>query len=156
MDAGKPRPAEVAVPLQRLVRDFMTRKVRFVRPRTPLREVVALMQQLRVRHMPVVDERRRLRGLITHRDVITAHFMLTAAESGQERNAGQLMTTELDTVEALSCLHCAAVLMFERKRGCLPVVDKQGHLVGILTESDFVRAFRDAEPCMHVSPPPAK
>lgn len=142
-------PSDEVKPALRWVRDLMTRTVRSVRPSTPLREVISLMQQLRVRHMPVVDERRRLRGLISHRDIITAHFMVTVAESGEERNAGQLMTRELDTTAADACLHCVAGLMFERKRGCMPVVDKEQRLVGILTEADFVRAFRDAAACIH-------
>lgn len=139
---SKPEPAAPPIGERiKYVKDLMTKRVRFVRPSTPLREVVALMQELRVRHMPVVDERRRLRGLISHRDLISGHFTLQAAETGVERNAGTLMTLELDTVKPDDCLHCAARLMFERKRGSLPVVDGAGRLVGILTEADFVRAF---------------
>jgi CBS domain-containing membrane protein len=139
-------------PLQ-LVSDLMTRRVRSVRPTTPLRDVIALMQQLHVRHMPVVDERRRLRGLISHRDLVAAHFMVAPAEAGEQRNAGQVMTRDVEVTSADECLHCAAAHMFERKRGCLPVVDKERRLLGILTESDFVRAFRDGTVCLHVETP---
>jgi CBS domain-containing protein len=141
---------ETLGPHQR-VADLMTTKVRSVRVDTPLRDVVALMQSLRVRHMPVVDARNRLRGLITHRDVISAHYLLKPSDGESERNAGQLMTRELDTVDRQFCLHCAAALMFERKRGCLPVVDQLGRLVGILTEADFVRRYRETALCAEVS-----
>jgi CBS domain-containing protein len=138
--------------LQQRVADLMTTPVRSVRLNTPLREVVSLMQNLRVRHMPVVDDRNRLRGLITHRDVISAHYLLLPANGEGERNAGQLMTRELDTVERQLCLHCAAVMMFERKRGCLPVIDSGGRLIGILTEADFVRRYRDTAVCALAMP----
>jgi CBS domain-containing protein len=50
------------------------------------------------------------------------------------------MVTELETVEPETPLAEAASTLFENKIGCLPVVEGN-RLVGILTESDFVRRF---------------
>jgi CBS domain-containing membrane protein len=50
------------------------------------------------------------------------------------------MTTEPETVEPETSLSEAASLLLENKIGCLPVVEGM-HLVGILTEADFVRDY---------------
>jgi CBS domain-containing membrane protein len=50
------------------------------------------------------------------------------------------MATEVDTVEPDEDLRAAAEILIENKIGCLPVVEGT-HLVGILTESDFVRDY---------------
>jgi CBS domain-containing membrane protein len=50
------------------------------------------------------------------------------------------VATEVETVEPDEDLKVAAELLIENKIGCLPVVEGT-HLVGILTESDFVRHY---------------
>src|SRR4051812_11158388 len=52
----------------------------------------------------------------------------------------EVMTSEVETIEAAQPLEEAAQIMFENKYGCLPVVEGS-RVVGILTESDFVRFF---------------
>ncbi|HEX9305171.1 MAG TPA: CBS domain-containing protein [Thermoanaerobaculia bacterium] len=54
------------------------------------------------------------------------------------------MITEIETVEPDRPLRDAAATLFENKIGCLPVVEGS-RLVGILTESDFVRRFVEEE-----------
>lgn len=51
--------------------------------------------------------------------------------------ASHIMTTPVQTIAADASLEQAARLMLEHKIGCLPVVDDDGRLCGILTESDF-------------------
>ena len=53
-----------------------------------------------------------------------------------------MMTTDLVTVGPDTDIRSAAQIMFAKKLGCLPVVE-HGRLVGILTESDFVRLFAE-------------
>jgi CBS domain-containing membrane protein len=54
------------------------------------------------------------------------------------------MSTEVDTVEPDQSLREAAELLLENKVGCLPVVEGS-HVVGILTEADFVRRSLDRD-----------
>ena len=114
---------------------------------TPLQQVAKLLAQNHIRHLPVVDGSGRVRGVLSHRDMLHAH--LHAAPSAHERVASTIMTQGVLSVSADGCAQAAARLMFTRKIGCLPVLDGAGRPVGILTESDFVRAYyeRATSPC---------
>jgi CBS domain-containing membrane protein len=97
------------------------------------------------RHVPVVDEDGVLVGLVTHRDLLRhviadkADVPLSARRDRLERYlVGDYMIEEVATTEPDVPIAEAAQLMSEEKYGCLPVVEGM-KLVGILTESDFVR-----------------
>lgn len=125
------------------VRDLMTTDVTTVVGRTPMDQVYDRMLDLGVRHMPVVDEG-ELVGIISHRDIVGLLGRLRREAFGEqiealsEIKADEVMTRGVDTVEPEAELAGAAQLMLENKLGCLPVCEGP-HLVGILTESDFVR-----------------
>ncbi len=129
------------------VRDLMTDRVFTVGPLDDLESLYELMDAHHVRHVPVVDRDGDLVGLVTQRDL--ARHALGAQEDlplsmQQEilhrRRVREIMATEVDTVEPDESLRTAAEMLIENKIGGLPVVEGQ-HLVGILTESDFVRLY---------------
>lgn len=64
---------EMMNPADVYVDEVMTREVAVCRPDQPLEEISAIMQQQRVRHLPVVDESGHLHGLISIGDVNSCH-----------------------------------------------------------------------------------
>ena len=111
------------------------------------------MRVREVRHLLVTDERERLLGVLTDRDVRQAAFLPMLARH-LPSNAGGLaaprvrdiMTWSVVTVSPEADLERAALLMFERRLGSLPVME-DGRVVGILTEGDVFETLRDeAEP----------
>lgn len=134
------------------VSQLMTRRVRTARPRDPVSLVRDLIHDHGVRHVPVVDEDGSLVGLVSHRDLLRAALIeqpdsapLAEDERLEEITVGEVMNTSVDTVEPDTPLIEAAELMLENKYGCVPVIEGP-QLVGILTESDFVRhVVREAE-----------
>lgn len=127
------------------VRDLMTEVVEVARPGDSLAEVRERMDEHRCRHMPVVDGEGDLVGLVTHRDLLryalieqpeVPRFVETALL--ERLTVGDVMVREVETVDPGAELRQAAQTMIENKFGCLPVVEGR-RLVGILTESDFVR-----------------
>jgi CBS domain-containing protein len=127
------------------VADVMSRKLVTVSEREPLDHLQEQMQRLRLRHLPVVDRHGKLVGLVTHRDLLSAFASwLTDREAEENAQIRQLpvrriMQNEVLTVQPEDSLVDAGKLLWESKIGCLPVLDDQGTLVGIITESDFIR-----------------
>lgn len=90
-----------------------------------------------VRHLPVVDHRGVLVGILSQRDV------LLAGAAGQQRLVAEAMHTDVKTVAPDTHAHEAAYLLLHHRIGCVPVTGAGGRLLGIVTESDFVRvAYR--------------
>jgi len=127
------------------VRNLMSSNVHSVREKDSLAAVYNLMNDYDVRHVPVTDSDEDLVGLISHRDLLRSAMieqgnLTLSMEQDLLKNtsAREVMMTAVATIEADEDLTSAAQLMTENKYGCLPVVEGR-RLVGILTESDFVR-----------------
>lgn len=126
------------------VADAMTRKLLTITEQDLLGNLDGAMHRFRVRHLPVVDGDGRLVGLLTHADLLHAASSVFSDREA-DRNAliaratvGTIMQREVLTVEPSSPLVEAGKLMWDSKIGCLPVVQADGKLVGIITEGDFI------------------
>lgn len=156
-EAGPPRKAPAspspasakknATPRERLVRDLMTERVFTLKAKDDLAALYDLMDSRHVRHVPVVDSDGEIIGLVTDRDL--SRSALGAVEELplsverdilRRRRVRDIMATEPDVIEPDATLREAAEMLLENKVGCLPVVEGL-HLVGILTEADFVRDY---------------
>lgn len=127
------------------VRDLMTDNVATVQVDDDLSVLYDLMDSRRIRHVPVLDEDGDLVGIVSQRDLIRgalgdAGGLPMSAQRDLLRSAqvGAIMVTEPTTVESDTSLREAGELLLEHKLGCLPVLEGD-ELVGIITESDFVR-----------------
>ena len=137
------------------VKEVMTRDPITIDPEASLGTAMDVMRRKRIRHLPVIDDAGRLLGIITDRDLRQATFAPALAEHlslGAQRHLrgiGQTledlrvkhaMTWVVVTTDPQATIARAAVMMFERRIGSLPVVE-DGKLVGILTERDLLLAL---------------
>ena len=130
------------------VRDLMTREVVAAHPDDSLATLHGMMFERDVRHMPVVEDR-ELVGLVSQRDLLR-HALIEQPDVPdfiqdallERLRVRELMTTGVVSIDPDADIREAAQIMFENKFGCLPVVEGS-RLVGILTESDFVRLMTD-------------
>ena len=132
-------------PTRLQVRDVMSRDVHTVKRNDELAIADALMKQERVRHLPVLDEDGKVCAVVSQRDLFRGALLRAL---GYGSRAEELMLKQVAVKEAMSAeiqtttpdtlVADAARLMIERKIGCLPVIEN-GRLVGIVTETDFVR-----------------
>jgi acetoin utilization protein AcuB len=129
-----------------LVEKRMKRDPVTVSPDDSFRHAMTLIRQKGIRHLPVVEEGRLL-GIVTDRDIRQAspspatsleihelHYLL------EKVKIREIMTRKVFTVTPESPIEEAARLMLEHKIGGLPVL-QAGRLVGIITETDILRAF---------------
>jgi CBS domain-containing protein len=128
-----------------LVKEWMTREVVTVSPETTLPEAHRLMTDKKIRRLPVVA-RGRLVGIVTRGDVRGAEPSGATSLSIWEINyllsklkVEEIMTPRPATISPDATIGEAAGLMLEKKISGLPVVNVEGQVVGIITESDIFR-----------------
>lgn len=124
------------------VREFMSPSPVVLHHEALVSEARHTMRERRIRHLPIVSDGGDLVGLVTERDLLVLGHGMDA------RRVGELMQSEVEAVGPGCCVGAAARFMLRSKKGCLPVVDEAGRLLGILTEADFLRAFvRESATC---------
>ena len=116
------------------IADLMTRDPVTLSERTSAARALALLDEVGVRHLPVVDPDHNLVGVTSQRD------LLAAVRAGDGRTPlSAIMQPDVVAVTPDTPAHEAAYLMLHHGYGCIPVIDRDGHLVGIATDADFVR-----------------
>jgi len=128
------------------VQDIMTTPALTVGLDMPVLEARQVMERQRIRHLPVTDGG-RLMGIVTDRDIRLNLPSPATSLSVWEVNyliarltVGSVMRQAVITVDPQRDAAEAARIMLDHKIGALPVVDG-GVVVGIVTETDMLRAF---------------
>jgi len=131
--------------LPNLVRDCMTRDAVTLGHNDTLKTADDLMRLGRIRHLPVVDGEGLLAGIVTQRDLFHSGLLRALGYGAHAQRkvldtlaVKEAMHNDVITTTPDTPLADAARTMFEKKIGCLVVLEDQ-KIVGILTESDFVR-----------------
>jgi CBS-domain-containing membrane protein len=129
----------------------MSRVVRTVERNDQLVVADKLMNEERIRHLPVLDGDGIVCAVVSQRDLFRGALLRALGYGGR---AEESMLRQVAVKEAMSeAVHTttpdvplaeAARVMIERKIGCLPVVEGE-KLVGILTETDVVRLVADGK-----------
>ncbi len=128
-----------------LVRDLMSSPVFTIRDDKRLQAAGEIMKWAHVRHVPVVDAKGSLVGIVSHRDLLAAAVSTLAIKISQAERTQHLAASEVRqimheptaTIGPAERVQDAARLLRSHKIGCLPVVD-EGKLVGIVTEADLL------------------
>ncbi|MCW8876639.1 MAG: CBS domain-containing protein [Kangiellaceae bacterium] len=127
------------------VAEIMTKDPATLSRYNSLSDARKLMSEKRFRHIPIVDENDTLIGLVTQRTVlehgITSQNFIDSEELAKIEQGtllADIMTTNLTTISPNLKIGDAAALIHKHKFGCLPVVDGNNQLVGIITDHDFV------------------
>jgi CBS domain-containing protein len=125
---------------QRSIRDLMTTNPQTVEPSTPIVEVARVMRDADVGPVPVV-EGDRLVGLITDRDIVVR--VVADGNDPSSTTVGEIMSTDLVTVDPDQPLDEALRLMAAHQVRRLPVTEEDGRPVGIVAQADIARELGD-------------
>jgi len=133
---------------------IMTRTVLQVTEDARVTQLAALMRAHHIRHVPVVRNG-HLVGLVTSHDLERVSPSPITTLSVGEANyllgkltAARIMRTQVITCAPNTLVEEAARLLRQEKIGCLPVVESNGKLVGILTNEDLLDFFLDITGCL--------
>ena len=131
-----------------LAKEIMTKDVFTVMEDDSLLVLQEVMKWRAIRHVPVVDQQERIIGLLSHRDLLKLTVSALAEIDLKEEEAllkripiAEVMGRKVWVVGPEIPIKYIAQEMVRQKIGCLPVVDEDQKILGIITEADFVKLF---------------
>jgi CBS domain-containing protein len=149
--------------MSKIVADWMNRELITVTPSTPISEAVKLLVDQHIGGLPVIDAEGKLVGILSESDLMWREqgleqppYMIFLGgviyfqnpltydrdlHKALGQTVGEVMTAHAVSITADTSLPEAARIMHDRKIHRLPVVDADRHPIGIITESDIVRAI---------------
>ena len=123
------------------VSDIMTKRVITLKPYHSLSDSITLIAKHSFRHFAVVDGY-RLVGVVSDRDILR---VLARAKDWQNTIVSQFMMRDLITVQPDTLISVAIREMLSKRINCLPVVDGNGELQGIVTSTDLLSILRSTQ-----------
>jgi len=130
-----------------LVKDRMTPDPLFGSPEMAVTEAQQLMADHKIRHLPILDQEKKLIGLITQSSLrsalpsdISSFSQFEVSYTLSKIKAKSIMIKDVIIIDPDTPIEDAAALMAERKLGAMPVV-KDGELVGIISGEDLFIAM---------------
>lgn len=167
LSGGSDEMADVLSSVLRTVEDVMTEQVVWLEEQDNLAKAMDVMQEGKFRHVPIVDRQGRLTGIISDRDIL--RYLPMRSRQGQvqgARSAGtrdevfrsnlfdvasedaslglpvrNIMSQEIVHVLPTCSFYDAVKMLHEMKISCLPVVDDEKKLRGIITATDVMRGL---------------
>ncbi len=129
---------------ERMSKDLIT-----AGPDMTIFEARKIMTEKGIRHLPIVDPAGKLIGIVTDRDIRDAMPSTLLKKVDYEITLGKIMNypvADIMTKNPLSIyayytIQDSLLVMQQKKVGALPVIDQDGHLKGILSTRDLLRAF---------------
>lgn len=128
------------------VRTLMVTTVVSLTPSHRVWEARELFKSCGLHHLPVIDDARRLVGIVSHTDIYRAGVDDTFPEdapaaraTANNRVVGKLMRRDPVTIGPDAPLELAVSILAEGAFHALPVIDDDDRLVGMITTSDILR-----------------
>ncbi len=140
-----------AEPSPLTLKSLMTRDLLALHPKDLVLDAMTLMSEKGVRHIPIVSkEEGRLEGLITEVDIFrnVLHGKKMTEEETYHATLdvmlelGEVMMTNLETLPPEAHVADAVALFLDRKIRCVPIMDSNKKLVGIVTETDMMKLLQ--------------
>lgn len=121
------------------VADVMTGKVATLSAHHTFSEAANLMNDRHFRHCVVVDISNKIVGIISDRDILRA---LARNPNSRSKSLDQFMTRNPITVKRSTPIIDAVSKMLGKRINCLPVVEEDGTVCGIVTSTDLLKSYR--------------
>jgi len=121
------------------VADVMTSKVVTLSAHHSFNDAANLMNDRYFRHCVVVDGQRKIIGVISDRDILRA---LARNPNSRSKSLDQIMTTNPITVKRHTPIIEAVSKILFKRINCLPVIEDDGTVCGIVTSTDLLKSYQ--------------
>lgn len=128
------------------VADVMIGKVVTLSPHHSFNDVANLMNDRYFRHCVVVDQGGVVIGVISDRDILRT---LARNPNSRSKSLDQIMTKQPVTVKRNTAIIDAVGKMLAKRINCLPVIDDDGRVCGIVTSTDLLKSYQQLLELMH-------
>ncbi|WP_085991668.1 acetoin utilization AcuB family protein [Oceanobacillus senegalensis] len=126
-----------------LVEEIMNQEVVTLRPTAPISEALALLEEHRIRHIPIVDDKNCVIGIVSDRDIRDASpssLIQTTNNRVLNEEIQTIMSHPVITVHPMDFVEDIAHIFYDKEIASLPVV-QDDNLIGIVTEKDMLYTF---------------
>ena len=139
-----PQASTIIAPTE--VADVMTGKVVTLSPHHSFSEAANLMNDRYFRHCVVVDAHGQIVGVISDRDILR---VLARNPNARSKSLDQIMTHNPVTVRRHTPIADAVSKILSKRINCLPVVEEDGSVCGIVTSTDLIKSYQRLLEMMH-------
>lgn len=130
------------------VSTIMTRDVQTLTPDDAFESVRTIFRNVAFHHLVVVNEHGELKGVLSDRDMMAQIALWVDRNNGESftdflprLSVGDVMTRDVITVDSETPIDAASILLLENRISCLPVIDIDQKVVGIVTWKDLLKYY---------------
>lgn len=117
---------------QLFAKHIMTSEVLCLQKQLTIKKAESYLKQYQYRHYPVVDEKERILGILSDRDMLSAQ--------SETLELSQVMSSHVLVASADTSIKSICEIMFRQHIGALPIIDDDARIIGLVTRSDILGA----------------
>lgn len=134
-----------------LAKEIMTSPVITLSVTKTINDAWQMIRTHHHRHLPIINENKELSGLISDRDLYRHalhlnHFDTPVGSNHHENMISTIMNTPVITAYADTLVRLIAGVLFKEHIGSIPILNKNYHVIGIITRSDILKAVMNQAP----------
>lgn len=126
-----------------IIEEIMKKIVTTLSSTDTIATAIRIMDEQKIRHIPIVNPSNEIIGLISDRDIRDAKpskLDFTDQKKLLDTQINEIMVNEVITGHPLDFVEEVSAIFYERRIGCLPI-ESDGKLVGIITETDLLHTL---------------
>ncbi|MET3682665.1 acetoin utilization protein AcuB [Alkalibacillus flavidus] len=123
-----------------LVEEMMSKPIVTLSPNDLIEEALVLLNEHKIRHIPVIDDDQQVVGILSDRDIRDATPSILENDQNKDilkHDVSSIMTSPVITVHPLDFIEDIASIFYDHEIACVPVT-KGNQIVGIVTEKDLL------------------
>ncbi|MCX6774194.1 MAG: CBS domain-containing protein [Candidatus Micrarchaeota archaeon] len=121
------------------VKDVMVKRIITMDANKAIAEAAKKMAQNEIGSVIIINDKKEVKGIVTERDLVRR--VIAKGIDAKKEKVGKIMTRGIVTVSPDMEIEKAAKLMIKEGVKKLPVIDKKGILIGIISEDDMSKAW---------------